>query len=407
VRTEQRREFTATWLDAVDRAPAGKRVVWWDVREPGLGVRVTDKGVVSFFVLKRIAGSKTPTRITLGRYPTLGLADARRAAAGKLEVIERGKDPREEEARLQAAQRAQRAATFAALAERYKTEHLVDLRRGDDRWRDIERHLLPHWADKPLREITRPAVKTRLAAVRASAGPYARNRTLALIRTMLNFALDDELIEANPAARIDALEERRRQHALTDPEVVEVWNAVDGLAPNICALFRLLILTGQRRGEVAGMRWAELDPDTGLWTVSERRMKAGLTHEVPLPPQALGIITAVPRMAGSPFVFPGRFGAKPIVNFDLSKARLDEILGPKVRPWRIHDLRRTMRSGLSRLKIPYEVAERVVARITGSKVSQTYNVWDYRAEKAEALKAWAQHVERITNPQPNVVELRR
>jgi len=224
---------------------------------------------------------------------------------------------------------------------------------------------------------------------------------------MLNFALDDELIEANPAARIDALEERRRQHALTDPEVVEVWNAVDGLAPNICALFRLLILTGQRRGEVAGMRWAELDPDTGLWTVSERRMKAGLTHEVPLPPQALGIITALPRMAGSPFVFPGRFGAKPIVNFDLSKARLDEILGPKVRPWRIHDLRRTMRSGLSRLKIPYEVAERVVAHITGSKVSQTYNVWDYRAEKAEALRAWAAHIERILNPQPNVVELRR
>ena len=93
MRTEQRKEFTATWLDAVDPAPAGKRVVWWDVREPGLGVRVTDKGVVSFFVLKRIAGSKTPTRITLGRYPTLGLADARRAAAGKLEVIERGKGP--------------------------------------------------------------------------------------------------------------------------------------------------------------------------------------------------------------------------------------------------------------------------------------------------------------------------
>src|SRR5262249_7387939 len=157
------------------------------------------------------------------------------------------------------AEQAQRASTFGALAEHYRAEHLADLRRGYDRWKDIERHLLPHWADRPLREITRPDVKVRLAAVRASAGPYARNRTLALIRKMLNFALDDELIEANPAARIDALAEHRRQRALKDHEIAEVWNASGDLAPIMCAFFRLLILTGQRRGELAGMRWDELD----------------------------------------------------------------------------------------------------------------------------------------------------
>jgi integrase len=368
-------------------------------------VRITDSGVASFFVLKRIAGSKTPTRITLGRYPVLGLAEARRKAKETLGLIETGKDPREEAARQRAAQQAAKASTFRALADRYKAEHLIDLRRGDDRWKDIENHLLDQWGDKPLRDITRSTVKVRLAEIRASAGPYARNRTLALIRKMLNFALDDELIDANPAARILALPEQRRQHALKDTELAEVWKASEGLYHPFTAIFRLLILTGLRRNEVLGGRWDELDLETGLWTIPGSRMKAGLPHEVPLPSQALAIVKDLPRIAGNPFMFPGRSGRKPIVNVNLAKARLDKAT-PTVAPWRIHDLRRTLRSALSRLKVAHEVGERVLAHIEGSRVSQTYNVWDYRPEKAESLQTWASYVERITNPQDNVVQMR-
>jgi integrase len=220
---------------------------------------------------------------------------------------------------------------------------------------------------------------------------------------MLNFSLDDELIEANPAARIDALPEERRQHALTDAELVEVWKAVGSLDPTFCALFRVLILTGQRRGEVAGMRWDEIGAD-GLGTIPAHRMKAKLAHEVPLPPMALDIVKAMPRIEGGPFVFTGRFGTKPVVSFGLVKGRLDEATAD-VRPWRTHDLRRTKRSGMSKLKIRPDIAERVIAHIPGSDVAKAYDVFAYRVEKAEALQAWADYVSRLLNPQANVIDL--
>src|SRR4030095_2164582 len=144
-----------------------------------------------------------------------------------------------------------------------------------------------------------------------------------------------------------------------DTELAEVWKASEGLYHPFTAIFRLLILTGLRRNEVLGGRWDELDLETGLWTIPGSRMKAALPHEVPVPSQALAIVKDLPRIAAIPFMFPGRSGRKPIVNVNLAKARLDKAT-PTVAPWRIHDLRRTLRSALSRLKVAHEVGERVL-----------------------------------------------
>jgi integrase len=420
MRTENRIDLSDAWLRNAEPAPEGKRYVRYDVRVPDLGVRVTDKGVVSFFIMKRIAGNPTPERLTLGRYPLLSLAEARKTAKEKLEVIEKGKDPREEEARQRAAEAAEKAkreaATFRSWAERFKADHLRRLRSGDQLWKHLERDLMPAWGDTLITDIRRSDIKARLNSIETQSGPYARNRRLALIRKLFNFVLDEDEppIDANPAARIRELAEERRQRALTDDELAEVWRAAETLSPTYSAIIRLLILIGQRRGEVAGMAWAELDSE-GLWTIPARRMKGKLAHEVPLPQAALDIIKDVHRIEGSSVVFPGRTGKQPIRSFVHVKAALDSAIAEArkqagivepMKEWRIHDLRRTMRSGLSKLKIPHEVAERVIAHIPGSDVAKAYNVWDYREEKREALQAWANYVQRIINPQNNVVSLR-
>ena len=213
---------------------------------------------------------------------------------------------------------------------------------------------------------------------------------------------------------VEALEEVRRQRILTDDELVEVWNAASSLPKLPRAIIRLLILTGQRAMEIAGMEPRELGHNSGLLTIPASRMKAKLDHEVPLPTQALDIIRDVGRIAGSPWIFPNTRGTRPIGSFRHIKRLLDRAVAQareqvRMEPmpaWRLHDLRRTMRSGLSRLKVEYEVAERAIAHVPGTNVSKTYNVWDFREPKAEALQAWASYVERVVNPQSNIIDLR-
>jgi len=175
MRTENRIELTDRWLRNVEPAAPGKRDTRWDVAVPGLGVRITDKRAVSFFIMKRIAGRPAPERITLGRYPVLALAEARREAKGRLGIIEQGKDPREVEAAQRAAEAAANAAqqvsTFRAWADRFQAGHLEKdrpkgrLRSRKIQWRDIEKDFLPHWGDWPIGDISRKDVKERLEGI--------------------------------------------------------------------------------------------------------------------------------------------------------------------------------------------------------------------------------------------------
>jgi len=402
------------------KPPKAGRVDHFDDRLPAFGIRLSATGAASWFVFYRIDGKQV--RDVFGRYPAKGLAKAREEARDKLALVERGRDPRQEDARQRAAEARRRAETLASVAESYREGHLSRLASGEELWQRIQDDLLPAWGDRPIRDIGRSDVMRLLDKLEGAKGPYARDRRLALVRHLFNFALDRELVDANPALRIPMLPEPDRSRVLVDAELAEIWAASGRLTDPFRRFTRMLIVTGQRRREVANMAWPEIHKDERLWTIPAARMKARHLHEVPLSELAMAqlepaAIGGTESIECATFVFStGRRGDRPISGFNVLKRQLDEhILTARkacdtkqktMPPWRIHDVRRTVRSGLARLGIAPHVAERVLAHVPGG-IEAVYDLHQYRDEKRRALEAWAQHIERITNPQPNVVEVRR
>ncbi|WP_374376416.1 tyrosine-type recombinase/integrase, partial [Dongia sp.] len=290
-------KFTAVKIKSlVNDPPATGRAEYFEIGFPAFGIRVSASGVASWFVFYRIDGKQV--RDAIGRYPVLSLADAREEAARRLRLVDKGIDPRQEKARQKAQEAKRRAETFGEVAKSYKAGHLDKIKSGGILWERVEIDLLPAWRDLPIRDLTRGAVATLLDKVEVTRGIYARNRRLALIRHMLNFALDRELVDANVAARLKMLPEPDRQRILTDGELVEVWRAADQLADAFGRFTKLLILTGQRRREVSDMPRAEVDLDADLWIIAADRMKAGVAHAVPLAPQVKALIEDAPVIEG-------------------------------------------------------------------------------------------------------------
>jgi integrase len=398
------------------KLPAVGRVDYFDLTLPAFGIRVSATGAASWFLFYRIDGKQV--RDIIGRFPANGLTAARQEARAKLDLIEHGKDPRQEEARQHAQEARRRAETFGSVADQYHTAHLVKLSRGQELWQRLKDDLLPVWKDLPIRDLGRGAVMTVLDAIETNKGVYARNRRLALVRNMLNFALDRVLVDANVAARIKMLDEPDRQRILSDAELVEIWNAAAQLDLAFRTYTCTLILTGQRRSEVSDTAWPEIDEAERLWTVSAERMKHKLIHEVPLAPLAMANLAELPKGDDrGHYVFStGRRGDSPISGFNSLKRQLDQKIieaRRKIDPeaktmpnWRLHDVRRTMRSGLSRLRVPSHIAERVIAHLPGG-IEKTYDRFEYRDEKRQALEAWAAYVEQLVNPQPKVAPLEK
>ena len=401
------------------KPPATGRVDYFDKLLPAFGIRLSSTGAASWFVFYRVDGKQV--RDIIGRHPAKGLAKARGEARHKLDLVERGRGPRQEDARQRAAESKRRAETFASVADEYHEGHLDKLASGAELWERVKGDLLPAWGVWPVRDITRGDVMTLLDKIEKAKGVYARNRRLALIRSMLNFALDRERVDANVAARIKLLPEPDRSRVLTDAELAEIWAAAHKLADPFQRFIRMLIVTGQRRREVSDMAWSEIDEAEKLWTLPAGRMKAREIHEVPLSALAMtllepGGVDGEKPERGTYLFSTGRRGDRPISAFNKLKLQLDRHIltaqretnakGKPMADWRLHDIRRSCRSGLARLQIPPHVAERVLAHVPGG-VEAVYDLHQYRDEKRRALEAWAQHVERITNPQNNVVELRR
>jgi integrase len=397
------------------KLPTAGRVDYFDSTLPAFGLRVSSTGAASWFLFYRVDGKQV--RDIFARFPAKGLKAARQEARNRLELLDRGRDPRQEEARQHAHEAKRRAETFGSVADTYHTAHLAKLSRGEELWQRVKDDLLPAWKDLPIRDLGRGAVMTVLDAIEKDKGIYARNRRLALIRNLLNFALDRELVDANVAARFKMLDEPKRQRSLTDAELVEVWQATGLLEDTFRRYARMLLLTGQRRSEVSDAPWEpELDEAERLWTIAPERMKARLAHVVPLSPAVMAILAEFP--AGKDrgqFVFStGRRGDTPISGFNSLKRQIDQHIvearrkiDPDAKPmpdWRLHDLRRTFRSGLSRLRIPSHIAERVIAHLPAG-IEATYDRFEYLDEKRHALEAWAAFVEQLVNPQPKVTPI--
>ena len=263
---------------------------------------------------------------------------------------------------------------------------------------------------RPAAQITRGEAVNALDKL-ADAGKAAMTgRVMAYARAAFHWTQKRGKVVANPFADLPvSAGATERDRVLTDAELAAVWRAIGGLGEPFAPLIQMLILTLQRREEVAGMRWRELSADLSLWTIPAERMKNRKPHDVALPETARAVLRNVPRLNGSEYVFTTT-GETPLSGFSKAKARLDALAG--VSGWRLHDLRRTGVSKLAALGFDSIVADKLLAhrpaKLQG--VAAVYQRHDFAAERARALDGWAMHVLRCAEghePGSNVIPLVR
>lgn len=385
-------------LKALKAAKAGKRYDIADSVVPGLAIRVTDTGQKTFVLVARYPGSKNPTRRALGDYGALTLEKARTKARQWLELLHRGTDPREEEEKKKAAEQRQRKNTFAAVAEDFVRDKLATERRGKDAERHIRREFLPRWGRLPVAQITESHVREVVRAAKDRGSPYEAHAILATARRLFSWAIDQRAygLESSPCDRLRPKaiigEKKPRQRILTDDEWRALWKASERVGYPYGPLYRMLALTGQRKSEVAEARWREFDIAAKLWTIPAERMKSDAAHAVPLSGDVIEILKSLPRFTKGDYLFSTDFGANPVNGFSKAKVRLDKAmaaeLGGKIEPFVIHDVRRTMRTGLSALPVPDLVRELVIAH-SRPGLHRVYDLHAYEKEKRHALELWA------------------
>jgi integrase len=400
-----------------------------DTQVPGLHVRVMPTGHRSFVLLGRFPGKPHPTRRALGGYGELTLQEARDKAREWRRLISRGIDPQVQEERERQSLLRQQGITFSAVAEDFIRDKLPSERKGKETEQDIRRELLPKWGMRPITDVTSLEVRNLVKAIRDRHGtPYQAHNILITIRRLFGWAIDQTVygIEQSPCDRLKPKsivgQRLPRTRVLDNDELNAFWRATGRLGYPYQHIYRLLALTGLRRNEVAWARWDEFNLPHKVWTIPAARMKSGAAHVVPLTDDVLAILRELPRFRDGDFLFSTTFGRKPVRGFNRAKHKLDwHMLGSwraigrmrdddrrnkAIPPFKIHDVRRTMRTGLSALPIPDLVRELVIGH-TKPGLHKVYDQYAYLDEKRFALDAWAARLRSIVNPlADNVVELR-
>ncbi len=370
--------------------PAAGRLELWDADLPGFGLRITPAGQRSWQVMYRIDGRKR--RLTLGSFPALPLKFARDAARATLKEVAKGNDPAAQRASLRSG-----ALTFARFAEAYIERYA---KREKRTWqadaRMIEADLLPAWGPRAIDDIRRRDVIEMVERVCARGHPYAANRRLALLRKMFAWGVEVDMVPATPVVGVTPPgREARRQRVLDEAEIAALWRAWNNMAWPFGPLFKLLLLTGQRRNQVASLRLADIGFAQQIWTVPEESGRPGSGHEIPLSTFALEIATSVPRTA-SDYVFPARGQPdRHASGFSKAAQRASRLSG--VADWRTEDLRRTMADGMVRLGTPAPVVRNILDRAARTTVGGV-EVGDDRSafeDMRAALEAWGERAREI------------
>lgn len=402
--------------------PKGKRQEIADPRIDGLFLIVQPTGTKGWTYRYRYG--RKARRISLGTYPAIDMAKARTRAEAAVHALERGEDPSialfgpKREQYLSTADRE----AFGNLIRRFMHEHAIPSTRS---WKETARLLgltvtehkgkpptfedkpggiVARWSERPVGGIKRRDISEMLGDSLARGATVTANRELAAVRKFFSWCLGKSIIEVNPALGLpNPAPERRRDRVLSDDELRLIWLAADGEGFAFGDLVKLLLLTGQRRREVSFASWPEFDLKVKHWLIPSSRTKNKRQHLVPLSNLALNVLTEMPRFQGGTFLF-GLGGSSGFSGYSKATARFNariaELTEHQVKPWTIHDLRRTLATTMARLGVMPHVVEAVLNHISGSKagVAGIYNVWAYEPEKRAALNLWATHIEKITDP---------
>jgi integrase len=395
--------------------PGKKRYEVMDSEVRGLGVRVTERGQRTFILIARYPHSHNPTRRALGDYPTLSLEKARAKARRWRELLEEGKDPKDEDERLTREELRKRADTFDSIVDEYTKRVLARHRRGHIVARELRTFFAERWKSRPITSIERREVIDVINEIVDRGAIYQAHNLLGHARALFNWAIATEAygLERSPCDRLRPKlligERKPSQRVLDDAELAAFWRATEAMGYPYGSLLKLLLLTGCRKSEIGDARWPEIDLTNRLLTVPAERFKSDATHVVPLSNAALAILETLPRFTKGECIFSSTFGLRSVSGYARAKERLDKLMAAQLdgdlKPFRIHDLRRTVRTRLSSLKVSREVAELVIGH--GKKgLDRVYDQHQFLDEMREALEMWAARLRSIVTPPPkNVVGL--
>ena len=363
------------------KTPAEGRAEYPDDIVTGLRLRIGGSGRKVWIVRTRASGK--PINKTLGTYPLLSLNAARDTARDFLRDIAKNGAPKV-------------ARTFDELADHW-IEHVAKPRNRSWRLqkRRLEIHVLPKWKGRDLGSIRRGDVRDLVESIE---GDVAPNRALTLIRTLFRYAMGRDWIDASPAEAIDKpKQEAPRERFLDMDEVKHIYSAADLLGYPFGGFIKLLFLTGQRRTEVAAMRWDDLDLDAGTWTLGSAGTKSARAHLVPLSPQAIAVLKAAPRLGEHVWTNDGR---SHVSGYAKAKMRLDgflEAAGGPPKPWRLHDIRRSVATHMVRLGVSETIVGRVLGHAAQGVTAKVYALHSYEPEMRSALNRWAAEIQRAVS----------
>jgi integrase len=397
--------------------PAGNSITYFagatiqGARAPrGFGVRVTAGGARSFILNYRLRAREH--RFTIGAWPDWSALKAVREARGLRQRVDRGENPLDDRATPPELKTVSKV--LDDFVARYVRNKEKPLRSADHIESAFNRLVKPRIGKLGVYEVRRSHVAEMMDRIEDEAGPVMADRTRAYLRKALSwhaerddqFNLTAIFVRVEPRANA---KDRARTRVLSDDEIRLIWPLL-GEAGTFGAMAKVLLLTAQRRDEVAHMSRKEIDKD-GIWTIPAERYKTKRPNHVPLSKAALSIINAQPELEGCDFVFPSRAGT-PYSGFGKSKAGVDRAVlaamkkqakdGVKVEPlpnWTLHDLRRTAKTLMARAGVRPDISERVLGHVIAG-VEGTYDRHSYADEKRDALEKLAAIIERILQPAP-------
>jgi integrase len=412
--------LTDRMIAAIEPAEEGKRMEVFDTRVDRLCVRVTETGAKSFVLYTQFPGRSGASRRKIGRADRMTIDSARRKARRWLDQIEQGIDPAAEDRRRRLAEARSASLTFEAVAEEFIRLAASRQRRGQEMAREVRKEFVSRWGDRPIADVTVHDVVAVLDEAVGRGAPYQAHNLLGHVRRIFNWAIGRGVygLDRSPCDRIkprDAVGPRlHRTRVLSALELRAMWKGAEAMGYPYGSLIKLLTLTGLRKNEVARARWGELDLAAKLWTIPAERMKGKVAHAVPLTADIISALDSLPRFEAGDFLFAAlrqvRPGVRPINDFHLAKTRLDALMKKELGefpPFTLHDIRRTMRTGLSSLPVPGgDVVRELVIAHAQKGLHRVYDQHDYLEEKRRALEMWGAKLRSIVEPaSDNVVEL--
>lgn len=386
-------------IQKLQTPPAGQHEVF-DGKAPGLSIRIGTTGVKTFCLLYRLKGERRRRRGKLGRYGEMKLSEAREERLAKLAQAAKGIDPFAGKKKADPG-----IVAFDACVERFIEQYVrPNSKSPENAIRILRNDFVAAWGSRDVRDIAKADVVRVLQAMRERGVLVGVNRALARVRKFFNWLVEQDeyaLLERSPCTGIKPLvKERSRERVLTDTELGGLWRAADHLGYPYGSYCKLLAVLGQRRTEVASMRWANIDGLWGdgsgvLWRIASRATKNGEPHVLPLPRVVVDILRACPRVDGSPFVFPSAHDAqKHLCGFTKWKEKLDQLAG--LSDWTPHDLRRTQASIAPSLGISEVLIEQIhnhrLPKAQVSDSAKVYNRYRYIDEMRRALETYAAHL---------------